>query len=92
MTLYDTLINWLQLWLVVESRPHDEAAKQSMEHVADILNQNYQVSIVEVVKDSSRYQVKYTKNGVDETQQFPQEAAEVLLSFINENPERYDFN
>lgn len=91
MSLYDALINWLQLWLVVEQRPHDEAAKESMEHVADILQHNYQVSIDGVVKDSDRYLVKYTKDGASESQHFPQEAAEVLISFISENPERYDF-
>ncbi|RXT14978.1 hypothetical protein EIZ39_01855 [Ammoniphilus sp. CFH 90114] len=85
------MMNWLQLWLVVEQRPQDEAARVSMEHVAEVLNQNFQVSIVEVAKEANHYAIKYTKDGSDHTERYNQQSAEALLSFINENPERYDF-
>lgn len=91
MTLYDTLFNWLQLWLVAEARPEDEAAKVSMEHVTEMLKEVLGVDIKEVKQQPDQYLVIYKKENLEITEGFRKESAETLLVFINENPERYDF-
>lgn len=92
MTLFDVLYNWLMLKLVLDHRPHDEAAKDSSQHLEKILGEVHQAKIVGVQKSGGKYHVTYEKEGSEHTQIFMAEAAEALLSFINENPERYDLN
>lgn len=92
MTLFDVLYNWLQLRIVLDHRSHDESAKESSEHLARILDEVYQAKILQVAKAAGRYQVTYEKEGVEHTQAFMADAAESLLIFISENPERYDFD
>lgn len=91
MTLFDVLYNWLQLRLVLDHRPHDESAKESSEHLARILAEVHQVKIVQVQKEEGKYQVTYKKEEVEHSQVFMADAAEALLTFISDNPERYDF-
>lgn len=91
MTLFDVIYNWLQLKLVLDHRPHDESAKESSEHLAEVLEEVHQVKIVKVEKEQGKYQVTYEKDGTEHIQTFMADAAETLLKFINENPERYDF-
>ena len=91
MNLFDALNNWLQLKIVSDSRPEDEAAKISYEHVADILLDVHEVKVTGVKKDEKKYTISYVNQGDEKIQEVPIEAAEVLLQFINENPERYDF-
>lgn len=91
MTIFDVLYNWLQLKLVLDHRPHDESAKESCEHLADLLYEVHQAKITQVQKEAGRYHVTYEKEGVEHTQSFTADAAESLLAFIRENPERYDF-
>ncbi|HJV45674.1 MAG TPA: hypothetical protein VJ824_08090 [Bacillota bacterium] len=92
MTLYDVLNNWLQLKIVADLRPDDEAAQVSLEHVADILDKEHQVKIVSVNKKEDQYEVIYTEKEIENKQSFPARVAEILLQFIKENPERYEFN
>ncbi|WP_134700241.1 hypothetical protein [Ammoniphilus sp. YIM 78166] len=91
MSLYDTLFNWLQLWLVAEARAEDEAAKDSMEHVTQMLKEVFDAEVKEVKRQADQYLVTYRKEGIEATEVFRKETAETLLVFINENPERYDF-
>ncbi len=91
MTLYDTLFNWLQLWLVAEARPEDEAAKVSMEHVTEMLKEVFDAEIKAVKLEAEQYLVSFEKEGIETTEAFRKESAETLLVFISENPERYDF-
>ena len=92
MSLHDVLFNWLQLRLVVDQRPDDEAAIDSLNHINDILKQVHQASVLSAAKADDRYQVTYQVSGKEESQFFSSSEAEILLQFINENPERYNFN
>lgn len=91
MTVFDAMSNWLQLKIVLEARPDDEAAKVSLEHVADILGDVHQVKITEVKKDEMKYYITYLHEENEQVHGVPVEIAETLLQFINQNPERYDF-
>jgi len=90
MTLFDALYNWLQLKIVSEARPDDEAAKISFEHVGDILGE-HQVKVTDVKKDEMKYYITYEHEGAEKEHQVPVETAEILLQFIEQNPERYEF-
>ena len=91
MTLYDVLHNWLQLKIVADVRPDDEAARVSLEHVADILEQEHHAKISSVNKNEDTYEIIYLIDAVEKKQSFNARTAEVLLQFISENPERYEF-
>ncbi|MBP1930633.1 hypothetical protein [Ammoniphilus resinae] len=91
MTLIDALSNWTQLKLVVNSRPNDEAAIISLDHVADILKEEFEIVPTSLEKVEALYLVTFNEKGVEKTQTFPAQVAETLLQFINENPDRYEF-
>ena len=92
MLLSDALLNWLQLHLVSERRPQDVAASESVEHVEEILSQQFNVHTLTVTKnEQSQYTVRYRTDREEQSQSFSSGAAEVLLEFILQNPERYDF-
>jgi hypothetical protein len=91
MNLDDVLNNWVQLKLVADYRPDDEAAQVSLDHVTDILSKEYKVQEISVSKHRDSYDVMFTIDGHENQKAFTAQSAEVLLQFINENPERYDF-
>lgn len=92
MTLLDALTNWLQLKLVYDTRPHDESAKISLDHVEDILNEVYHIQTVKVTRDEEElYTVSCVVDKQNLVHRFPTEVAETLLQFILQNPTRYDF-
>jgi len=91
MTLFDALSNWTQLKLVVNSRPNDEAAVVSLDHVADILKEEFEAVPMSLEKVEDRYMVTFNEKGVEKTQAFPAQLAEALILFINDNPDRYEF-
>ena len=90
MTLYDALSNWVQLKLVYDHRPQDEAAKVSLEHVEEILQEEYHVTSISEKREEGMYSVSFLENGEEKTQIVPSWTAETLLRFIMQNPEHYD--
>ncbi|RKD24070.1 hypothetical protein BEP19_06580 [Ammoniphilus oxalaticus] len=90
MNLYDTLFNWLQLKIVADHRPNDEAANISANHMQKVLVEEHHVEITEVKQESGKYLIHYVKDGDQEIQEVQQELAEMLLQFINDAPENYD--
>lgn len=91
MSLTDTLFNWLQLKIVADHRPNDEAARVSAEHMEKILREEHRANVTEVTKDGMKYRVRYEHEGDSKSMETPAEAAEMLLQFINDQPERYEF-
>lgn len=91
MNMFDSLSNWLQLKIVSEARPEDEAAKVSFEHVADILRDVHGVQVVDVKKEGMKYIISYLHEEKQQEHQVFADVAETLLQFINQNPERYEF-
>lgn len=87
MRLDDALFNWLQIQIVAEARPDDNAAVETRDFFLQILTEDYHLTFVQVDKiDDTMIHLRYELEGRSKVQMFPREAAEKLLSDINENP------
>lgn len=87
MRLEDALFNWLQIKLVAEGRPDDEAAKRTLEFFEEILRDDHGLQQVTVASmDSGLIEVTYEKDGEPFTRTYPREAGEALLQDIISNP------
>ncbi|UJF35111.1 hypothetical protein [Paenibacillus hexagrammi] len=86
MKLQDALFNWLQMHIVVEARPDDQAAKDTLDFFAVVLNEDHAVSGMETLEDTLKITITYEQEGISKQQVFDREAAEKLLEDINSNP------
>ncbi|CAM4144220.1 hypothetical protein L1N85_12970 [Paenibacillus alkaliterrae] len=87
MKLEDALFNWLQIRLVADARPDDNAAMDTVNFFAEILSEDHGLTHFEISKiDDSMVHVRYDKEGRSKLQLYPREAAEQLLSDIESNP------
>ncbi|WP_153126490.1 hypothetical protein [Peribacillus tepidiphilus] len=88
-SLQDALYNWLTIKVVVDARPDDQAALDTVQLFESILRDDYQVEVVDISKDDMMYYVTYTQAGEKKSTRFPIELIDVMLNQINEHPERY---
>lgn len=87
MKLEDSLFNWLQIHLVAEARPEDQAAKETVRFFEEILIEDHGVSQLAIsAQDTTMIHVRYTVNGKTKVQMFSREQAEQLFSDIDANP------
>lgn len=88
MKLQDAFFNWLQMHIVQQARPDDEAAKETLDFFALILREDHGVSQLEIVDEADRMKIHiaYRQDGIQHKQSFDREAAEKLLDDINSNP------
>jgi hypothetical protein len=89
-SLQDALYNWLTIKVVCDVRPDDSAAVETKDLFENILTEDHSIKDLEVTKDESMYYISYSSNGENKKTRFPIELVEILLSQINENPERYE--
>ncbi|MCU6709499.1 hypothetical protein M6D81_12370 [Paenibacillus sp. J5C_2022] len=83
----DALFNWLQIRVVADARPEDEAARKTLEFFLDVLSEDHAITSAEISRtDDTMIYVKYEKNGKSKLQLIPREAGEQLLLDINANP------
>ena len=79
----DALFNWLQIKLVSEARPFDDAAKKTVEFFEQILREDHGITDFAIDhKDDTMIHVRYVKEGKVKKQFFDRTAAEKLLSDI----------
>ncbi|WP_042349075.1 hypothetical protein [Bacillus massiliigorillae] len=88
-SLQDALYNWLSIKVVSDARPEDKAANETVAMFLKILEDDHNVSSLEITKDEDMYYVTYEKSGISHTNRFPVELIECILMSINENPARY---
>ncbi|WP_214629132.1 hypothetical protein [Paenibacillus agaridevorans] len=87
MRLEDALFYWLQIKLVAEGRPDDDAALRTLAFFEDILREDHGLDQVAVSSmDSDRIKVTYEKAGKPYSQHYPRELGEALLQDIISNP------
>lgn len=87
MRLQDALFNWLQIKLVAEGRPDDNAARETVSFFEEVLREDHRLEAFAIGKaDDTMYYVTYELEGKKKTQMFDREAAEQLLVDINANP------
>jgi len=87
MKLQDALFNWLQMAIVVEGRPDDRSAHDTLAFFREILLQDHQIDQVEIAsRDLTMIHVRYSNAEGSKIQMFDRERAEQLLHDINSNP------
>lgn len=87
MTLQDALFNWLQISIVAEARPDDNAARETCGFFEQILREDHHVTHFGIaLKDETRIHVRYETDGRTKTQMYDREHAEQLLHDIESNP------
>ncbi|GAA3403883.1 hypothetical protein ACFFNY_02895 [Paenibacillus hodogayensis] len=87
MKLNEALFNWLQIRLVAEARPEDNAARETESFFAEILRDDHNLQDVRIaVTDDTTLHVRYEHEGETKAQRFDKEHAEQLLRDIAANP------
>ncbi len=77
----DSLFYWLQMKLVCDARPFDEAARETALFFAQILSEDHGVTAFEVasVDDAKIYVTYRNAEGTERTVWFDREAAEQMV-------------
>lgn len=87
MRLEDALFNWLQIQLLAESRPDDQAAQETVRFFAQILEEDHGLTEYSIsAMDETMIHVRYTAQGKTKMQMFGREQAEELMSDIGSDP------
>ncbi|RIX59358.1 hypothetical protein D3P08_04165 [Paenibacillus nanensis] len=87
MRLEDALFNWLQIRIVADARPEDNAAKDTLAFFEQILREDHGLSSFDIEKqDETMLHVRYEKDSRSKLQLFPRESGEQLLRDIIDNP------
>lgn len=88
-SLQDALYNWLTIQVVADARPNDTAAQETAAFFRTILQNDFQITKVNVKKDEMMYIIHYEKEQQSKTARFPVELIEVMLEQIQREPEKY---
>lgn len=87
MKFEDALFNWLQIQLVADARPEDQAAIETLAFFAQVLTEDHGLTSFVVAKtDETMIHVKYEKDGRSKLQLYPRELGSQLLTDIESNP------
>jgi hypothetical protein len=87
MKLRDALYNWLQMAIVVEGRPHDRSAHDTLQFFEEILHEDHHVERVEIAdRSEDLIDVRYVTPAGEQTVSFDRQNAEQLLKDIESNP------
>jgi hypothetical protein len=89
MSLQDKLYNWLTIKVVVEARPEDTAARDTMNMFEQLLANENGIHSPEVTTDEDMYYIEVKTDDKQKTYRFPRELIEVMLDQINDEPEKY---
>jgi hypothetical protein len=87
MRLEDALFNWLQIKIVSDGRPEDDAAKRTLDFFEEILREDHALTRIDIATmDAGAIRVDYEKDGETYTAHYPRELGEALLTDISSNP------
>ncbi len=87
MELRDALFYWLQMKLVCEARPDDQAAKDTLTFFEQILSEDHALEQYQVTEsDAVSIVVTAESRGEVQSYRFDREMAEQLLGQIEDNP------
>jgi hypothetical protein len=87
LTLQDALFNWLQMAIVAEARPDDDAAKETKQFFEQILREDHGLTDFDIdQKDETMLHIRFEQGGTSKKQMFDREASEKLLDDIRSNP------
>lgn len=86
MKLNDAIFNWLQIKVVAEARPTDQAAQDTFQFFTTLLEEDHGIQKIDVVKDDMLYRVTYWVSEEQKSQIFDGEAVDFLLESITNEP------
>jgi len=88
MKLEDALLNWLQAKIAADARPHDAAARETLDFFAQILKEDHRLRdfAVRSADDASYVLACVTEEGESRELRMDREMAERLLHDIEANP------
>jgi hypothetical protein len=87
LTLQDALFNWVQMAIVAEARPDDQAAKDTRDFFGQILQEDHGLAAFHIEqKDETMLYIRYEQEGKSKSQMFDRESSEKLLDDIRSNP------
>ncbi|MCM3587045.1 hypothetical protein M3182_15005 [Mesobacillus maritimus] len=89
MSLQDKLYNWLTIKVVVDARPEDTAAAETMQMFEHLLADENGIQNPVVNVDETMYQVEVETEGKQKMYRFPRELIEVMLDQISNEPDKY---
>ena len=89
MSLQDLLYNWLTIKVVVDARPDDTAAVDTMNMFDELLEKEHGIPNPKVKVDEVMYYIDVERNGKQKTYQFPRDLIEVMIDQINIEPDKY---
>jgi hypothetical protein len=84
--LNEAIYNWLQIKVVAEARPDDQAAQDTYSFFSQILEEDHQVEILDVVLDDTMYVVTFNQDGKKNMLRFERSMVEYLLDAIRSEP------
>ncbi len=87
MRFDDALFNWLQIQIVADARPDDNAAAETRDFFLQMLTEDHGVTSIAIeTTDETMIHVRYEREGRVKKQFYPREAGEQLLTDIASNP------
>jgi hypothetical protein len=86
LNLTEALLNWLQIQVVWEARPRDQAAEDTARFFHQILTEDHGVEQIRVERDKDGYQVRYRQDGEEHHLLFDRLQVEQLLASIEAEP------
>ena len=87
MNLRDALYNWLQMKIVADARPEDQAAAETRLFFETILTEDHKLTEFSVGETTDRYYtVRFELEGRVAVEKFDRELADQLLGDIESNP------
>jgi len=83
MRLQDALLNWLQIHLLAEARPDDNAARETVRFFEEILREDHSLTEFAVdAFDETMIHIRYTLDGKTKRQMYDRGSAEQLMNDI----------
>ncbi|EKN65533.1 hypothetical protein BABA_19636 [Neobacillus bataviensis LMG 21833] len=89
-SLQDALYNWLTIKVVVDARPDDLAAKETLDFFDGMLSTEHEVSNIDIITDDVMYYLSYQQGEETKKARYPRELIEIMLDQINKEPEKYE--
>lgn len=88
-SVQDTIFNWLTIKVVVDHRPEDTAANETVLWFEHTLQEKFGLTEYSYKKCDEWYTVSYKVGGTVKEFRFPEDMVEVMLNQILQNPEHY---
>lgn len=86
MKLAFALLNWLQIYIVYQHNPGDEAAEETVHFFFTLLREDHNITSLQVKQDeeNATYVIMYEQDGEEKQERIACEAAERLWKDITD--------